>query len=368
MALSGIRPVRTGILKKLADVLPPPSQKASFNPISIAINLTNRCNAACEICLEDANQKQYPPFTLEETIGLLKQAREIFPTVNQLHLWGGEPFLDLDLLYAITGAAKELGFSLIGIATNGFWGAKIEHAREIIKNLYHKVNCLELSCDNFHNFQPILDVNNLANIIYLVKTEFPAIEILINCIGLKDFKAQHALAEALTKKFSPVLSVIFDDKETGAFSSISEEGRGKKIIHRFIRTSFFQPSLSGRSTDRFGNIFWADKANSEYLSEYDKPIDQSLSIGIDRQLYINLLFTSNGVLPMGSTRDFSLKELVSNINADPIAVSLINHCYAEMYPYLKKVFPEFDNWIKQFYTYYDALQGLEKDPPTLIKT
>ena len=82
-------------------------------------------------------------------------------------------------------------------------------------------------------------------------------------------------------------------------------------------------------------------------------------------MYINLHFGSPDILPMGSVNKYSIKELIQRVEADPIAVSLLEHGYSSIYPNLNKLF-NFDSWIKQFYSAYDILQGLESDKPKSI--
>jgi hypothetical protein len=79
-------------------------------------------------------------------------------------------------------------------------------------------------------------------------------------------------------------------------------------------------------------------------------------------MYVHLLFTSPKVLPMGDIHQFNLGELIERTEADPIAVSLMRHGYSELYPCLSNIF-DFNSWIKQFFTAYDILQGLEVDNP-----
>jgi organic radical activating enzyme len=364
MAVSA--PIRPGILGKLAKRLPRVDGRGLFKPNLTAFNFTNRCNATCEMCLEDGNKKRFQPYTVEEAAGILGQIAELNPWLARryLHLWGGEPFLERDLLLGIVQEADRLRFGKIQIATNGYWGKDLASVRKILADLRGKVRsadlALQISGDKFHQSQEILSPGFLANIIFLAKTEYPEINISINSLLLNNFQSLHDLAGAISAIQPEKVWANFDEIESQEFCYSRISGCSASVEN--IPLNFSLPSLSGRCTPRLSSQFGCGPLQPEKLAKIDYSIENHLSIGIDRQMYINLLFSSPGILPMGNINEFSLRELVERTEADPIAVSLMRHGYSELYPHLSKLF-DFDSWIRQFYSAYDILQGLEADEP-----
>lgn len=332
-----------------------------FKPIMTALNFTNRCNARCEMCLEKGNEKQFQPYSLEEAVGILRQISKLSPGTakSYLHLWGGEPFLDFELLKGIVKEADKLGFKYIEIATNGFWGKDINEARAILTELLKQTGtsrlALQLSCDNFHQSQPILSPQYLANILSLAIIEFPAIRVSFNTLILSNYVSLHDVSKAVSSvDLKQDIKAFFDDQEY--YSIFFMQGnQGTKI-----EISFFPVSLSGRCTSRLKEQFGNNPYKPEQIAGINYSTEHHLSIGIDRQLYISLQFSSPEILPIGSIREYPLKDLIERVEADPIAVSLMTHGYSEIYPHLKELF-DFDSWIGQFHSAYDVLQGLEVD-------
>lgn len=358
-------PERTGILGKLAKRLPTIERQDLFKHGAVDINLTNQCNARCAMCLESANERSFPPFTFEEVSGLLRQIVELpqGSPRDYLHLWGGEPFLDQKLLFGIIKEADLLGFKLIEIATNGFWGIDINNARAILSEMSQQIKgaqlAIQLSCDNFHQCQAILNPAYLANIIFLMRSEFSGVRLTLNSVILNNYQSLHDVAAAISTVSSGKANAFFDDREYYSFFY----GRG--VNYSKIEVSFFPLSLSGRCSPMLKDHFGTKPWKPEDIAEIDNSPEQHLSVGINRELYMNLQFTSPGILPMGRVDQHPIRDLVENIGRDPIAVSLMLHGYAEIYRHLKELF-DFDSWIRQFYTAYDVLQGLEADVPCLV--
>lgn len=95
------------------------------------IDLTNRCNLKCPVCFANSAVSGYlfePSF--EEVLKMMEILRERKPIpVSCLQFSGGEPTLHPDFLKIIF-SAKELGFSVIQVATNGIKFADLEFAQK----------------------------------------------------------------------------------------------------------------------------------------------------------------------------------------------------------------------------------------------
>ena len=84
------------------------------------IDLTNRCNLACDFCFANAHACGYiyePSF--DEIVAMMQMVRDQKPVpAPAVQFSGGEPTMRNDL-FAIVKKAKEMGFSQVQIATNG---------------------------------------------------------------------------------------------------------------------------------------------------------------------------------------------------------------------------------------------------------
>lgn len=82
------------------------------------IDLTGRCNLACNICFADSNKHLYEP-SVEEITAMLKTLRSTRPApCTTVQYTGGEPTVHPDFL-EIVKVTRQLGFTHIQCATNG---------------------------------------------------------------------------------------------------------------------------------------------------------------------------------------------------------------------------------------------------------
>lgn len=100
------------------------------------IDVTNRCNIKCPICFANAEATGYvlEP-SMEELIVMMKSVREEKPMpCLAVQFAGGEPTVRDDLPQIIQ-KAKELGFIIVLVATNGVRIAKdLDFCKELIKD------------------------------------------------------------------------------------------------------------------------------------------------------------------------------------------------------------------------------------------
>jgi len=353
-------PERSGILGQLAARLPQPKGERVFVSANPSVNLLNRCNASCAVCYEDSNHKKMPDFTPEEVDAVLKDISRNCPEDKRMvHYMGGEPFLELDLLYGSIESATRYGF-IVNVATNGFWGNDYENARRIaarIDSIALQWFSLFLSCDAVHNCQKILDVGNLANIISIFMHEYPErMFVVLASLCFKDQDCLHGLAEALSGNEDVEFRFLND-------SLCVWTGHGFSPV---MDVHYMRPNLSGRYAPGLSSLLGCKKLSPGDVLR-SEPFNPCFAVGINRQVYINTNFVSGSILPIG---DVSLgsRRIFDIANADPIAVSLIKHGYSEIYPILRELF-DVDTWIRNLYAPSDLLLWLDTDDPfeALIK-
>jgi len=370
-------PVRTGIMGKLAQLLPQPGGENLFRPDFLSINITSSCVASCEHCCESHNSGRYEPMSTAEVSDILRQAADQIPPAQRriFHIWGGEPFLDTNKLFAAVHEADKYGFSAIRITTNGFWGKDRKGAKDILQWLSGSTTkteiILEISCDNMHNDQDQLKVEYLANITSLTEESFRGrISYDINSLWLSDRKSLRDLAKAMSRVDPFGRDIKFGESPSGMEAmllAVNEDEELEWMRH----IVFILPSVK-RYEPGMDKYFGMRTLNPEDMKWAMRPINYHQAvIGIDRQFYINLHFCSIGALRMGSIREYSMAQLMGRVDVDPVAVSLMKCGYSEIYPQLKAISRgthgsfDVDRWLTQFYDYADMLQGLESDEPVL---
>ncbi|MEM1586903.1 MAG: radical SAM protein [Candidatus Bathyarchaeia archaeon] len=87
------------------------------------LEVTDACNLLCPICLADSQEKPAWNPSIEEIKGILKALLRCEGRPTAIQFSGGEPAFRNDLI-EIVGSARDLGFRLIEIDTNGIVLAK----------------------------------------------------------------------------------------------------------------------------------------------------------------------------------------------------------------------------------------------------
>jgi MoaA/NifB/PqqE/SkfB family radical SAM enzyme len=134
-------------------------QTSSGSPSVLGLLITSKCNIVCRHCCNDSHPLNSGSVTFEEAARLIEMAREI-PTIREIGISGGEPFLFITLLRGIVQAASCAGFTS-SITTNGFWGRAPELASPLLSELkQHGLRAINLSTSVFH--QEYIDLSILA--------------------------------------------------------------------------------------------------------------------------------------------------------------------------------------------------------------
>ena len=123
----------------------------------LAIAMTDRCSAACEICCFSCSPQGERTLSTALMKDVIRQACEMdIPSVG---FTGGEPFLVFDQLLECTSYASSLGMQ-VTVNSNGFWGRNEKRARQMLKELKEAgAQLISFSADQYHQaFVPIEDL------------------------------------------------------------------------------------------------------------------------------------------------------------------------------------------------------------------
>ena len=132
---------------------------------SVAILLTEDCNAHCKMCCDSRGLVRGKTLTVEELDVVLKNIKDC-KKINDVGITGGEPLLYPDLIDRII--EYDYGRDVhISIKTNGFWGKKYNHAKELIEKYKKNLSYISLSYDEFH--MEFIDIDCIKNIIMIAK-------------------------------------------------------------------------------------------------------------------------------------------------------------------------------------------------------
>ncbi|MDD5260088.1 MAG: radical SAM protein [bacterium] len=118
-----------------------------FNPTQVQFAPTYQCNLHCAHCCVPQSKVRLP---VSQGLKFLKQCRQL--GIRELGFTGGEPFLYLEFLSAVSENAVKLGYTFDRIMTNAGWfkGQRdLETAlRQIINAGFNGTFCI--SVDDFH--------------------------------------------------------------------------------------------------------------------------------------------------------------------------------------------------------------------------
>lgn len=125
----------------------------------VLLMTTYRCPAACRHCSVCASPEcDGGQVGLEDVRGYLRDLKDN-GSVDSMWPFGGEPFLDVDLLVDVVGEIIAADVST-GVLTNGFWGEDEAQARHAVQRLQAVgLDCIAFSVDAYHQeFVPLASV------------------------------------------------------------------------------------------------------------------------------------------------------------------------------------------------------------------
>jgi hypothetical protein len=118
-------------------------------PVSGGLILSYRCNAECRHCMYACSPKWKDAWiSIKDLSSMLEQLShtieaspggpERISLNHGLHMTGGEPFLNFDLLCDAVEMARKRGIPSLFVETNGYWARDDEGAREKLVSLKEK--------------------------------------------------------------------------------------------------------------------------------------------------------------------------------------------------------------------------------------
>ena len=122
-------------------------------PIEAAgLLLTDWCSARCRHCYVRAGPEGSAWMTADEAAGHLAALARMGVAAGSVHVGGGEPFGDFDLLIGVVRAARSAGLAGVGyVETNGYWATSGEVVRERLTALAEAgMMQLAISADPYH--------------------------------------------------------------------------------------------------------------------------------------------------------------------------------------------------------------------------
>ena len=112
--------------------------------------LTYACTGKCKHCSEGDHEPCGEHIDASVAADAVKRIAAEYD-IKTVMVFGGEPLLYAESVYAIIGAAKELEIPRRQVITNGYFSKNAERVREVAKGLAEcGVNDLLLSVDAFH--------------------------------------------------------------------------------------------------------------------------------------------------------------------------------------------------------------------------
>lgn len=156
---------------------------ARGNPDVLGILLASKCNISCRHCCNDSGPHGGTAISMEDAVAIIDQAAMV-PSIREIGLSGGEPFLFIDLLKQIVTYASSRGLSS-AVTSNGFWGQSKAMPSHLCDLKTRGLNALSLSTSIFH--QEFLPVSRLQGAVGMALDA--GLEVAVNVVETSAFGA-----------------------------------------------------------------------------------------------------------------------------------------------------------------------------------
>lgn len=165
-------------------------------PRDVGLILSYRCQTACAHCLYNCGPDWHDWMSEEDVHRALEAAKDVWGTGFQMHLTGGEPFLNFPLLLAATRMAVGLGIPVYA-ETNASWVRDLVQAEERFRRLREAgMNAILISVSPFH--QAGIPLQRTLDGISAARTVFGAGRVMVYQSEWLPELAQHGLKKPVS--------------------------------------------------------------------------------------------------------------------------------------------------------------------------
>ncbi len=228
-----------------------------FHPEEVIFAPTGRCNLTCAHCHVTRGQDELP---VSDATAFLDTCADA--GIERVGFSGGEPFLRLDFLVAVTKAAVARGLFFDRLMTNGDWWAD---ERELEAGLCAVFDAgfdgvIGLSWDAYHGQAPAR-VRSFIDAAATVWGRKDAVEILSvrspdDLSFLRDLEGVARALGGRVEKLAGEPARIVDDIFSSRSESDPDDGAGLNIqVQRFPRSRSAAEGVQGKA-DAWGDASW----------------------------------------------------------------------------------------------------------------
>lgn len=133
---------------------------------TIGIQLTDRCNCFCKMCIANCSGKNKNKLSEQDIDSIIFQASGM-RDIKQIVFSGGDPFIYFDLLLYGLDCAYKAGLSS-ACFTNAYWCTDREKTEAIVRRLAKShLGTLQISIDSEHN--RFISIENYKNLLAVLK-------------------------------------------------------------------------------------------------------------------------------------------------------------------------------------------------------
>jgi len=270
---------------------------------SVAILLTENCNASCKMCCDSRGRVRGKTLSKSEIETILSNINDC-PTIQTIGITGGEPMLYPDLCEYIFNYPfdREVSFT---IKTNGFWGKNKEKANNFLKRNKNKIAEVSFSYDEFH--KEFIDIKHLKTLIDLCLDN----EIYTNVVG------------------------CFLKTGLQPGDILNEFGK-----HAYKTEFFYQPVVKTGSASDFDDSQLNTLINTEkHKIKCIIMAKQDYTLLINPKLDIYPCcsqFIENTILRMGNLNEESLSSIVSSIKFNKVIHTFFTQGFTPFIEFMKK--------------------------------
>jgi len=206
-----------------------------FHPEEIIFAPTGRCNLACAHCRVSRGPEE---LSVDSALAFVDTCSE--GGVERIGFSGGEPFLRLDFLVAVTKAAVDRGFFFDRLMTNGDWWKNDAELRKALEAVCEAGfdGVIGLSWDAFHDQRPER-ITTFLRAVFDVWGRKDAVEILSvrspdEAAYLRDVATVAAALGGHTETIAGEPSRIVDSAYLSRSESDPDDGKGLVVpVQRF---------------------------------------------------------------------------------------------------------------------------------------